>query len=124
MPLRHSRHPRIHGPCDIHDIHGIHGFTAPITWIDPVKHANNRMTGRSIGDEIVQEYHADDGKRVQWLFTDITPDAFHSAPRRLMDYQYNLEPTPQKRVRITKTRRSRRRTKTGHWANWALGTGS
>jgi len=48
-----------------------------ITWIDPVKQANNRMTGRKIGNEIVQEYRADDGKRVQWLFTDITPDSFH-----------------------------------------------
>jgi hypothetical protein len=48
-----------------------------ITWIDPVKQANNRMTGRKVGDEIVQEYRADDDKRVQWLFADITPDSFH-----------------------------------------------
>ena len=48
-----------------------------ITWIDPVKQANNRMTGRKAGDEIVQEYRAGDGKRVQWLFTEITPDSFH-----------------------------------------------
>jgi hypothetical protein len=48
-----------------------------ITWIDPVKQANNRMTGRKIGDDIVQEYRAEDGKRVQWLFTEITPGSFH-----------------------------------------------
>jgi len=48
-----------------------------ITWIDPVKQANNRMTGRRMGDDIVQEYRADDGKRVQWMFTDITPVSFH-----------------------------------------------
>ncbi len=48
-----------------------------ITWIDPVKQANNRMTGRKVGHEIVQEYRTDDGRRVQWLFTEITPDSFH-----------------------------------------------
>ena len=48
-----------------------------ITWIDPVKQVCNRMTGRKIGDEIVQEYRTEDGKRVQWLFTEITADSFH-----------------------------------------------
>jgi hypothetical protein len=48
-----------------------------VTWIDPVKQSNNRMTGRKIGDEIVQEYRTDDGKRCQWMFTDITPNSFH-----------------------------------------------
>ena len=48
-----------------------------ITWIDPVKQVVNRMTGRKVGDEIIQEYSMDDGKRCQWLFTDITPDSFH-----------------------------------------------
>jgi hypothetical protein len=48
-----------------------------ITWLDPVKQLRNVMTGRPVGDEIIQEYRADDGKRVQWLFTGITPDAFH-----------------------------------------------
>jgi len=56
-----------------------------ITWIDPVKQANNRMTGRKVGDEIVQEYRADDGKRVQWKFTDITPDSFHWINRESAD---------------------------------------
>ena len=35
-----------------------------ITWIDPVKQLRSCMTGRKVGDEIVQEYRADDGKRV------------------------------------------------------------
>lgn len=48
-----------------------------ITWIDPVKQVVNRMTGRQVGNEIVQEYRMDDGKRCQWLFTDITADSFH-----------------------------------------------
>jgi hypothetical protein len=43
------------------------------------------MTGRKIGDEIVQEYRADDGKRVQWLFTEITPDSFHWINRESAD---------------------------------------
>ena len=48
-----------------------------ITWIDPVKQVVNRMTGRKVGDEIIQEYRMDDGRRCQWMFTDITEDAFH-----------------------------------------------
>ena len=56
-----------------------------ITWIDPVKQLRSCMTGRKIGDEIVQEYLADDGKQVQWLFTDITPDSFHWINRESAD---------------------------------------
>src|SRR4051812_24554592 len=48
-----------------------------ITWIDPVKQVHNHMTGRKIGEDIVQEYRTDQGKRVQWMFTDITQDTFH-----------------------------------------------
>jgi hypothetical protein len=48
-----------------------------ITWIDPVKQAFNRMTGRKIGDNIVQEYRNEQGARCQWLFTEITPVSFH-----------------------------------------------
>ena len=48
-----------------------------ITWIDPVKQVVNRMIGRKIGNEIVQEYRMDDGKRCQWMFTDITANSFH-----------------------------------------------
>jgi hypothetical protein len=48
-----------------------------ITWIDPVKQAFNRMTGRQIGDEIVQEYRNEEGVRTQWLFTEIKAASFH-----------------------------------------------
>jgi hypothetical protein len=48
-----------------------------ITWIDPVKQAFNRMTGRKIGDEIVQEYRNEQGVRTQWLFTEIKATSFH-----------------------------------------------
>jgi hypothetical protein len=48
-----------------------------IIWIDPVKQLRSVMTGRRIGDEIIQEYRAENENRVQWLFTEITPDSFH-----------------------------------------------
>jgi hypothetical protein len=48
-----------------------------ITWIDPVKQVVNRMTGRKVGNDIVQEYRMEDGKRCQWMFTEITRDSFH-----------------------------------------------
>jgi hypothetical protein len=56
-----------------------------ITWIDPVKQVCDRMTGRKIGDEIVQEYRTEDGKRCQWLFTEITPVSFHWINRESAD---------------------------------------
>ena len=56
-----------------------------ITWINPVKQAINRMTGRKVGDEIIQEYRAEDGKRCQWLFTEITRDSFHWINRESAD---------------------------------------
>ena len=56
-----------------------------ITWIDPVKQLRSCMTGRKVGDEIVQEYRDDDGKHVQWLFTEIKPDSFHWINRESAD---------------------------------------
>lgn len=56
-----------------------------ITWIDPVRQVYNRMTGRKIGDEIVQEYRTEEGARVQWLFTDVRADSFHWVNRRSED---------------------------------------
>ena len=56
-----------------------------ITWIDPVKQVCNRMTGRQIGDDIVQEYRTEEGARCQWRFTDITPDSFHWISRTSND---------------------------------------
>jgi hypothetical protein len=48
-----------------------------ITWIDPVRQVYERMIGRQVGDDIVQEYRTDQGVRVQWMFTRITPGSFH-----------------------------------------------
>jgi hypothetical protein len=48
-----------------------------ITWLDPVKQRRDVMVGRAVGDDIVQEYRMEDGRRCQWTFTDITPDSFH-----------------------------------------------
>jgi len=56
-----------------------------ITWIDPVKQAFNRMIGRRIGADIVQEYRNEQGTRCQWLFTEITPDSFHWIARDSAD---------------------------------------
>lgn len=56
-----------------------------ITWLDPVKQRRDVMVGRASGEDIVQEYRADDGRRVQWMFTDITADAFHWTNRDSAD---------------------------------------
>ncbi len=52
-----------------------------ITWIDPVRQVYNRMTGRTDGAGILQEYTAEDGTQVQWMFSDITPRSFHWTAR-------------------------------------------
>jgi hypothetical protein len=56
-----------------------------ITWFNPVSGAFNRMTGREIGADIVQEYRSDDGGRYQWMFTEITPGSFRWISRNSSD---------------------------------------
>jgi hypothetical protein len=47
-----------------------------ITWIDPNTQGCGRMTGRRVGDDIVQEYREDDGSLWEWRFTEISDDSF------------------------------------------------
>ncbi|MCL5808018.1 MAG: hypothetical protein M1418_05665 [Deltaproteobacteria bacterium] len=56
-----------------------------ITWIDPVRRNFNRMIGRPVGNEILQEYRDEDGKIGQWCFTDIRPNSFHWISRESND---------------------------------------
>ena len=56
-----------------------------ITWSNPVTQAFNRMTGRQVGNEIIQEYITDEGMRCQWVFTDISADSFHWIGRGTKD---------------------------------------
>ena len=56
-----------------------------ITWIDPVRQAYDRMIGRKVGDDIVQEYRNEQGARCQWLFTEIAADSFHWISRDSAD---------------------------------------
>lgn len=54
-----------------------------ITWVDPVNRDFKRMVGRKMGEDIVQEYVDEKGKRSQWCFTKITGDSFHWVWREL-----------------------------------------
>ncbi len=56
-----------------------------ITWIDPVRRNFNRMLGRPVGNEIIQEYRDETGNICQWCFTDIHPDSFHWISRESKD---------------------------------------
>jgi len=56
-----------------------------ITWIDPVRQVYDRMIGRKVGDDIVQEYRNEQGTRCQWLFTEITAQSFHWISRDCAD---------------------------------------
>ena len=55
------------------------------TWTNPVTLAYNRMTGRQVGGEIIQEYRDEEGTLCQWMFTDITPNSFHWIGRSSKD---------------------------------------
>jgi hypothetical protein len=46
-----------------------------IFWHDPIKQLHLRMVGRAEGREIVQHGTADDGTKLRWRFTDITPSS-------------------------------------------------
>jgi hypothetical protein len=56
-----------------------------ITWIDPVRQAFNRMDGRKVGEEIVQECRDAQGTLGQGLVTEITADSFHWIARESTD---------------------------------------
>lgn len=48
-----------------------------VTWINPVTGVENRLVGRRVGEDIVQEGRRDDGSLVRWSFREITPTSFH-----------------------------------------------
>jgi len=86
-PSRHARKPaeqdRMYGATL--RVYDPQGDLWHITWIDPVRQVYNRMTGRKVGEDIVQEYRNDQGARCQWLFTEITSDSFHWLSRDSAD---------------------------------------
>ena len=47
-----------------------------VTWFNPVTGARNDLIGRRQGADIVQEGIGPDGRKIRWLFTDITPTSF------------------------------------------------
>ena len=56
-----------------------------ITFIDPVRQKHDRMTGRQIGSDIIQEYRRADGAICQWCFFEITDNSFHWVSRESTD---------------------------------------
>lgn len=56
-----------------------------ITFIDPVRQEHDRMTGRQVGPDIVQEYRTTDGTICQWCFVDIEARSFHWISRESTD---------------------------------------
>jgi hypothetical protein len=56
-----------------------------ITWINPVTQAFNRLVGRKVGNDIVQECRTGEESFYQWIFTDITGDSFRWYARSSSD---------------------------------------
>ena len=56
-----------------------------IIFVDPVRQKYDRMTGREVGADIVQEYRDAMGAICQWCFTEIEADSFHWIGRESTD---------------------------------------
>lgn len=87
VPARAGRAPgeadRMYGTTlRIYDPHQDHW---QIIFVDPVRQSYDRMTGREIGAEIVQEYRDAAGTICQWCFTEIAADSFHWISRESAD---------------------------------------
>lgn len=48
-----------------------------VAWTNPVSGAENRLIGRSMDGEIVQEGQDPDGNPIRWCFRKITPTSLH-----------------------------------------------
>lgn len=46
-----------------------------VTWINPVTGAHDELTGRKIGEDVVQEGKRPSGQRIRWVFTNITANS-------------------------------------------------
>jgi hypothetical protein len=86
-PSRHARQPAEHDRMygTTLRVYDPRSDVWHITWIDPVRQAYDRMIGRKVGDDIVQEYRNQQGTRCQWLFTEITAQSFHWISRDCAD---------------------------------------
>jgi hypothetical protein len=56
-----------------------------IIWSDPNTQSYDRMIGKKIGEDIVQEYKSEEGLLCQWCFTEITANSFHWIGRESKD---------------------------------------
>jgi hypothetical protein len=56
-----------------------------ITFIDPVRQTHNRMIGRQVGSDIIQEYRDAAGVICQWCFFEIEANSFHWVSREFTD---------------------------------------
>jgi hypothetical protein len=51
--------------------------TWTVIWINPVSGAFNRLVGRRVGNDIVQDGVDGNGTMIRWTFSEITPSSFH-----------------------------------------------
>jgi hypothetical protein len=66
--------------------------TWQVTWFNPVTGAFNVLQTRMEGEHIVQEGALDDGRRIRWIFQEITDRTFHwTGEGQLPDGSWRLE---------------------------------
>jgi hypothetical protein len=63
-----------------------------VIWVNPVSGVQNELTGRRVGNDIVQ-VGVYSGRSIRWCFRDITPDSFRWTGESLGDdaMSWNLE---------------------------------
>ena len=75
------------------------------TWISPMHGLVQTFVARKVGDEIVLEGKSNDGYPEHWIFSEITPDAFHWRAVESHDNEKSWKLTEEMRV----TRREAKR---------------
>lgn len=56
-----------------------------VTWIGPMKRNVRQLVARAEGAEIMLSTTDDAGRQMRWIFSQITPDAFHWRSVRSQD---------------------------------------
>ncbi|HET7433459.1 MAG TPA: hypothetical protein VFN10_01965 [Thermoanaerobaculia bacterium] len=56
-----------------------------VTWMNPISGRRDELTGRRIGNDLVQLGHHQDGTIIRWRFVETTNDFFHWLGEALSD---------------------------------------
>jgi hypothetical protein len=62
-----------------------------ITWFNPVNASSAELTGRRVGERVMQEGRYSDGGTIRWSFSEITADSFRWLGERLDGHSWRTQ---------------------------------